>query len=78
MRYDAQQGMILVAGRYIDPQVYVGFQQPLQYNQTSEKSSQNPYQTVVEVEYEVYRWLLLNLQGDVSLLRAYLRATHAY
>ncbi len=78
VRYDAQQGMILVAGRYIDPQVYVGFQQPLQYNQTSEKSSQNPYQTVVEVEYEVYRWLLLNLQGDVSLLRAYLRATHAY
>jgi translocation and assembly module TamB len=78
VRYDGLNGATLVAGRYVEPTLYVGLQQPLQYRDTGDQSSQNPYQTVVELEYEAYGWLVLNLQAETSLLRTFLRASHAY
>jgi autotransporter translocation and assembly factor TamB len=78
VRYDGLNGATLVAGRYVDPTVYVGLRQPLQYRDTGDQSSQNPYQTVVEIEYEAFGWLVLNLQAETSLLRTFLRASHAY
>jgi len=78
VRYDALLGATLMAGRYMTPRLYLGFQQPLQYRETSSTSTQHPYQTAVELEFELNRWLVVNLQGEVSLLRSYLRARHEY
>ena len=41
-------------------------------------SSVKTESTRFEVEYEKYQWLVLNLQGEVDLLRAFLRARYAY
>ena len=78
VRYDALQGATLMAGRYLNPALYIGIQQPLQYREEGLDSSQNPYQTIVDVEYEAYRWLIVTLQGEASLLRSFIRARHAY
>lgn len=78
VRFDALKGATLVAGRYLDPQLYVGFRQPLQYKETSSPSAGETNRTSVEVEYAVHQWLVLNLQGETSKLRSFIRARHAY
>ena len=78
VRYDALQGATLVAGRYVDPVLYLGVRQPLQYRDTGGTTNSNPYRTRFEVEYEAYRWLILNLQGEIDLLRGFLRTRYAY
>jgi hypothetical protein len=77
IRYDPIQGATLIAGRYVDPSLYIGLQQPLQYRDRS-TNSQSSYQTAIEVDYEAYRWLVLSLQGEANLLRTFIRARHAY
>jgi hypothetical protein len=67
-----------VAGRYLNQEIYIGVRQPLQYRDKGLNSSQNPFQTAVGIEYEAYRWLVVNLQGEASLLRSFIRASHAY
>jgi len=54
VRFDALKGATLVAGRYLDPQLYVGFRQPLQYKDTSSPSTGEANRTSVEVEYAVH------------------------
>ena len=78
VRFDALQGATLVAGRYLDSQLYVGFRQPLQYQDTGTTNSETTSRTSVEVEYAIYRWLVVNLQGETSKLRSFFRARHAY
>jgi autotransporter translocation and assembly factor TamB len=78
VRFDPVQGATMVAGRYIDPQLYVGFRQPLQYKDTASPTSTTTYRTSFEVEYAIHRWLVLNLQGETSKLRSFIRARHAY
>jgi translocation and assembly module TamB len=78
VRFDAVKGATLVAGRYLDPQLYVGFRQPLQYKETTSPSAGENNRTSVEVEYAVHQWLVLNLQGETSKLRSFIRARHAY
>lgn len=78
VRFDAQQGATLVAGSYVGQRVYLGVRQPLQYRDTGITDATNPYRTRFEVEYEKYQWLVLNLQGEVDLLRGFLRARYAY
>jgi hypothetical protein len=78
VRFDALQGATLVAGRYLDNQLYVGFRQPLQYKESGTPESGVTNQTSVEVEYAIYRWLLLNLQGETSKVRSFFRVRHAY
>jgi autotransporter translocation and assembly factor TamB len=78
VRFDPLQGATLVAGRYVDPQLYIGFRQPLQYKDTGSPSTETTYKTSFEVEYAIYRWLVLNLQGETSKLRSFIRARYAY
>src|SRR5258705_7273971 len=67
VRFDALQGATLVAGRYLDPQLYVGFRQPLQYKDTGATSNSDvTNQTSVEVEYAIHQRLVLNLAGPAS------------
>ena len=78
VRFDALQGATLVAGRYLDPQLYVGFRQPLQYTESGSPSSGATFRTSFEVEYATRPWLVLNIQGETSKLRSFIRARHAY
>jgi len=78
VRFDALQGATLVAGRYLDNQLYVGFRQPLQYKESTTSDNSVTTKTSVEVEYAIYRWLLLNLQGETSKVRSFFRVRHAY
>jgi autotransporter translocation and assembly factor TamB len=78
VRYDALRGATMVAGRYVAPQVYIGFQQPLQVTATGTENNGEQFQTLVEMEYEAYRWLFLNVQGETSLIRSFLRFKREY
>jgi autotransporter translocation and assembly factor TamB len=78
VRYDAIEGATLVAGRYMAPQVYVGFQQPLQAMDTTNENNGEQYQTRVELDYAAYRWLALNVQAETSLMRTFLRFKREY
>jgi autotransporter translocation and assembly factor TamB len=78
VRFDALQGAILVAGRYLDPQFYVGFRQPLQHKDAGATSNTETARTSVELEYAIYRWLVVNLQSETSKVRSFLRARYAY
>ena len=79
LRFDALEGATLVAGRYVDPRLYVGFLQPLQYkDQGSPTTSGALTRTRFEVEYAFQRWLVFNVKGESTELRSFLRARHAY
>lgn len=78
VRYDALQGATLVAGRYLDPTVYVGFRQPLQYEDSSDDNTGHRLRTRFEIEYEAYRWLVLNLQGELASVRSFIRVRREY
>ena len=80
VRYDPLRGATLVAGRYVDPQLYVGFRSPLDYNQNTSTNTSNSTvnSTAFEVEYAISRWLVFNLQGESSKVRSFFRARRAY
>jgi len=80
VRYDPLRGATLVAGRYVDPQLYVGFRSPLDYNQNTSPNTSNSTlnSTAFEVEYAISRWLVFNCQGETSKLRSFFRARRAY
>ena len=80
VRYDPLRGATLVAGRYVDPQLYVGFRSPLDYNQNTSTNTSNSVvnSTAFEVEYAISRWLVFNCQGETSKLRSFFRARRAY
>jgi len=71
---DAYGGQTLSAGNYVDPRIYLGFRQPVVEGQRSNQTSQGgTYSTEFEVEVEVMKQLLLNLQGGGSQYRFLLR-----
>ena len=78
VRFDALQGATLVAGRYVNSQVYIGLRQPLQYQDTDTGKSGETHRTSFEVEYAIYKWLVFNLQGETAMLRSFLRARRGY
>ena len=78
IRQDAVRGATLVAGRYVSSRVYLGFAQPLGFGQTaSDRLNQNPYPEA-QVEYNVFKWLLMRLEGGVSDMRFLLRSRYSY
>jgi len=78
IRQDAVQGATLVAGRYMSPQLYVGFRQPVTYQGNDATSTSTNYRTQVEVEYEAYQWLLMNVRGEASEINSFIRVRRAY
>jgi len=80
VRYDPLRGATLVAGRYVDPQLYVGFRSPLDYSQNTSTNTSNSTvnSTAFEVEYAISRWLVVNLQGETAKVRSFIRARRAY
>jgi translocation and assembly module TamB len=78
IRQDGPDGTTVVAGRYVSPRLYVGFQQPVSERRPEDGIDQTGPGTQVEVEYQAFRWLLLNLQGGPSELRWFFRTRHAF
>ncbi|MGI9627713.1 MAG: translocation/assembly module TamB domain-containing protein, partial [Longimicrobiales bacterium] len=78
IRYDGLRGATLVAGRYVSPDLYLGFKQPVAFSKEGDESTSSSTQPELELEYEAYRWLLLNLQGGRSGFRFFLRSRYGY
>jgi translocation and assembly module TamB len=74
---DPAEGTIIVAGRYVSPRLYVGFQQPVGQGNRQERLNEQNQGPRVELEYSAFRWLLLNLQGG-SEFRWFLRTRYAF
>jgi translocation and assembly module TamB len=73
------RGATLVAGKYLSPRLYVGFAQPITRREGDGLSLAGEGQSSeIEVEYQVLRGLLLNLEGSDSALRIFLRGRVAY
>ena len=71
-------GATLIAGRYMSPDLYLGFRQPVTFSETTKRArSENQY-SEVELEYRWVRWLTMNVQGGASEIRFYLKARYAY
>jgi len=80
IRQNGLKGVTVVAGRYVNPRLFVGFQQPLTLAGGSDPNNQDQgfRATEVQVEYTWYRWLLVNVQGGQSALRLFFRTKYAY
>jgi autotransporter translocation and assembly factor TamB len=77
VRFDPIEGATLVAGNYIDSKLYVGFVQPFQSHDDSEDYGVVS-RTSIELEEAIHRWLVLNLRGEPSQVRSFIRVRHAY
>jgi autotransporter translocation and assembly factor TamB len=71
---DMQGAQTLVAGKYVSPDLYLGFRQPLSESTTDDEDPENVANVMeFEVEYAAFRKALLNLQGAGSEFRVFLR-----
>jgi translocation and assembly module TamB len=75
IRTDGARGVTIAAGRYVSPRLYLGFSRPISRGSESSTATQT---MEVEIEYQAFRWLLLNLRRDGSRLDFFLRSRHAY
>jgi hypothetical protein len=76
---DGLDGVILLAGRYVSPELFLGVRQPLSLQRASGDASERAPNPEVEVEFEALRWLLLNLQaGSSDGLELFLRWRMGY
>lgn len=78
IRREGLRQMTLVAGKYVTPRLYVGFAQPVSFEEGDGLSFGSQARSELEIEYEALRWLLLNVEGSGSSLRLFLRGRHAY
>jgi len=78
VRQDGLQGTTLIAGRYMSPELYIGFRQPVSGEETGNQTTGTANRTQYELEYSAYQWLTLNLLAETSKFKSFFRARHAY
>jgi translocation and assembly module TamB len=79
VRHSGLKGATIVAGRYVNPRLFVGFEQPLTLQSERDNETQVRQQsTEIHLEYRMYRWLMASLQGDQSNFRFLFRMRRAY
>ena len=78
VQVDPVKGTTLVAGRYVSPDVYLGFRQLVTFSETSKKDRSASQGSAAELEYRWFRWLTMNVRGGASEIRVFLKARHAY
>ena len=76
IRTDGTRGVTVAAGRYVSPRLYLGFSRPISSRRSESSTATRTME--VEIEYQAFRWLLLNLRRDGSRLDFFLRSRHAY
>ena len=76
---DGVEGLTLLAGRYVSPDLYLGIRQPVSLQRGAGEASEQAANTKVEVELQAIRWLLLNLQaGGRAGVEFFVRSRVAY
>jgi hypothetical protein len=76
---DGLEGVTLLAGRYLTPDLYMGVRQPVSLQRASGDATERTPDPEVEVELQAARWLLLNLQaGGRTGVEFFLRSRIAY
>ena len=76
---DGLEGVTLLAGRYVSPDLYLGVRQPLSMAGPVDQASEGNRNPELEVELEAVRWLLLNLRaGGRSGLEIFIRSRISY
>ncbi|MHB1327676.1 MAG: translocation/assembly module TamB domain-containing protein, partial [Gemmatimonadales bacterium] len=78
IRHGGPEGTVVIAGRYVSPRLYVGFQQPLSSTRSDQSLTEKGPTTRVELEYTLFRWLLINLQAGQSEFRSFFRTRYAF
>ncbi|HET9947639.1 MAG TPA: translocation/assembly module TamB domain-containing protein, partial [Longimicrobiales bacterium] len=78
IRREGVRGATLVAGKYLSPRLYLGFAQPVLQREGAGAQLGRQSSSEIEVEYQLVRDWLLNLEGSGSALRAFLRGRFAY
>ncbi|MEJ2205278.1 MAG: translocation/assembly module TamB domain-containing protein, partial [Gemmatimonadota bacterium] len=64
----------LVAGRYVTPELFLGFRQPVSFGRTDD-APVGPGSSEAEIEWRALRWLLLNLQTGGQAFRFFLEGS---
>ena len=77
IRREGPRDAVLVAGRYVSPRLYLGFQQPVTIGSADALAQEGPT-TRAEIEYAAFRWLLLNLEGGRSDVAFFFRTRLGY
>lgn len=77
IRREGTGDAVLVAGRYVSPRLYIGFQQPVSFGSGEGPARESTGQRA-EIEYEAFRWLLLNLEGGRSDVEFFFRTRYGY
>ena len=79
IRQSGFKGATVVAGRYVNSRLFVGFEQPLtQQRVEQDKTLSQAQLTEVQLEYTWYKWLLLSLQGGQSNYQFFFRFRRAF
>lgn len=76
---DGLDGLTLLAGRYISPELYLGIRQPVALQGSSEAPTQRAPNTEIELEFQAVRWLLMNIRaGGRRGVEFFVRSRIAY
>lgn len=78
IRTDGLRGATLIAGRYVRPELYVGFKQPVGRDPDDPTADSGADRTEVEIELQALRWLLLNMEASNSAVSFLFRFRYAY
>ncbi len=78
VKVDPVQGTTLIAGRYVSPNLYLGFRQPVTFSEGSNRTRTQNQESEVELEYRWYQWLTINVRGGASEFGLFLRARYAH
>src|SRR4029077_1541086 len=71
---EAYGGNVLSAGTYVNPRLYLGFRQPVGQQQNTARGPGTEIQsTEYDVEFEALRRMLVNVQGNETQTRIFLR-----
>jgi translocation and assembly module TamB len=76
---DGLDGVTLLAGRYVSPDLYLGIRQPISLQRSSADATERPQEPQFEIELQAVRWLLLNLQaGGQGDTKVFVRSRISY
>ncbi len=78
IRTDGLRGATLIAGRFVRPDLYVGFKQPVGRDPDDPDADSGFDRTEVELELQALRWLLLNMEASNSAVSFLFRFRYAY
>ena len=78
IQQEGLHGTSLVAGKYVNPRLFLGFRQGVTYQADDGRSFTDGLTSQAEVEYAALNWLVVNIQGGTSAIRFFLEGTYGW